>query len=121
MFGGRKITHVCLILKINTKTMEIIVDEKYSDTPLEDIQDELPDCSPRYVIYNWKITTKDNRVTNPLCFIYYCPEGSNTKENILYCRSKGWLQNELKIQKSFECVDLEELTDEWVMENFSKA
>jgi len=71
---------------------------------------ENPDKIPQYAIYNY-----DN---DRFCFLYSCPSGSKVKDRMIYASSKLALINHLneslkphnlKIDKSLEVGDLEEL------------
>lgn len=42
---------------------------------LEDLEEALPETSPRYVILSYEYKQSDGRVSYPLMFIYYSPIG----------------------------------------------
>ncbi|KAJ3344053.1 calpain 7 [Gonapodya sp. JEL0774] len=50
------------------------VSRHLEETSLEDLADELPENTPRYIILSYKLTHKEGRVSYPLVFIYYNPD-----------------------------------------------
>lgn len=55
-----------------------------NDISVEDLAEELPDTSPRYVVYSYKYTHKDGRVSYPLIFIYYCPSSASRARRLCF-------------------------------------
>eukprot|EP00727_Mastigamoeba_balamuthi_P003126 m51a1_g12810 putative glia maturation factor gamma (89) ;mRNA; f:2690-3375 len=60
---ARNAANDALILKVDTKKLEVIVEQDYHNTSLEDLQEELPESVPRYIAYNYKCEHKDGRVS----------------------------------------------------------
>eukprot|EP00731_Ephydatia_muelleri_P027838 Em0019g711a len=55
----------------------------------------LKTAEPRYVLYDFRFTTKEGRLMNKLAFIFWCPEDSKVGDKMLYAASKD------AIKKSF--------------------
>jgi hypothetical protein len=62
-------------VKIDPKERKIVIDEEIEDQLLDDLQYELPDQSPRYVLYQFTHTHPDGRKSVPLVFIFLSPAG----------------------------------------------
>jgi Cofilin/tropomyosin-type actin-binding protein len=74
---------------------------------VEDLVMELPDTTPRYVLYSYKYTHSDGRMSYPLCMIYYVPRGIRTSLNMLYASTKPVLVQTFSLMKVvclFVCV-----------------
>jgi hypothetical protein len=80
-------TNACLILKINTNELTVGVDQYLQDIKIEDLQEELPDSTPRYLIISYELKHKDGRISYPLCGVYYNPSNSSLNNKMLYASS----------------------------------
>lgn len=56
----------------------------------------------------------EDRVSYPICFIFYTPRDSMMELQMLYARSKLLLQKEADLTKSFEIREMEDFTEEWL-------
>eukprot|EP01089_Gocevia_fonbrunei_P009557 TRINITY_DN21899_c0_g1_i1.p1 TRINITY_DN21899_c0_g1~~TRINITY_DN21899_c0_g1_i1.p1 ORF type:complete len:141 (+),score=29.17 TRINITY_DN21899_c0_g1_i1:89-511(+) len=110
---GKDSKNAAFIMKINTKTQEVEVDDVI-EADIGDVSADLPESVPRYIVYNYKWIHADGRVSYPLMFIFYCPPGISTNLNMLYSSTKTLLSNELKLTKIFDVRDAEELDDKWL-------
>ena len=61
----------CLILKIDTAKLSVILDKLIENCDLDTLGDELPESSPRYLVISFKLEHKDGRVSYPLVGLYY--------------------------------------------------
>lgn len=113
--GGKKQENCVFVMKISVKKLEVMLDYEESGVSIEDIAMNLPDSIPRFIVYSYKHTHKDGRVSYPLIFIYYCPTGGPTNTNILYSSTKPLIADALQIKKIFDCKDSEEMTEEWLL------
>ncbi|ELP90563.1 Glia maturation factor beta, putative [Entamoeba invadens IP1] len=108
-----------LILVIKGTTIE--VEAEFDKKPLEELQEELPEVEPRFVVYSYKYPRSDGRVTYPLVLIYYSPTGINPRESMIYTSSLGLLQTALPgVQRSYTVKDVEQINDEWMLEQLKK-
>lgn len=102
-----------LILKVNRESQTIVIDEHLEDVSVDDLQEQLPSHQPRFIIYSYKMIYED-RVSYPICFIFYTPRDSMMELQMLYARSKLLLQKEADLTKSFEIREMEDFTEEWL-------
>eukprot|EP00002_Diphylleia_rotans_P033429 TRINITY_DN7109_c0_g1_i1.p1 TRINITY_DN7109_c0_g1~~TRINITY_DN7109_c0_g1_i1.p1 ORF type:complete len:140 (-),score=34.16 TRINITY_DN7109_c0_g1_i1:460-879(-) len=105
----------CMILKCDKETFSVVLDEKLDSTTFEDITDRLPESAPRYLLISYKLTHDDGRVSYPLIMIYYNPENVNSAVRMMYASSKTQIVNKYNLMKSFDLVDSEDLTEEWLV------
>lgn len=105
-----------LIVKVDREKQEIIVDEELTDIKVDALQEALPSHQPRYVVLSYKQEHKDGRVSFPLCFIFYTPRDSHAELQMMYAGSKIALQHEANLTRSYEVREIEELTEEWLLE-----
>mmetsp|Transcript_13756 Transcript_13756/g.20748 ORF Transcript_13756/g.20748 Transcript_13756/m.20748 type:complete len:141 (+) Transcript_13756:197-619(+) len=108
-----------LIIKVNRKALKLEIEDEMSDTPIEDLAMDLPECAPRYVCYSYAQTHSDGRKSFPLLFLYYMPSGCNPELNMLYASTKIQLTSKLNIQKEFEVRNADDLTEEWLKKKLS--
>lgn len=83
---------------------------------IDELQEALPSHQPRYIILSYKHVHDDGRISFPLCFIYYTPQDSHMELQVMYAGSKIALQRDLQLTKTYEIRELEELTEEWLLE-----
>ncbi|PVU88415.1 hypothetical protein BB559_002411 [Furculomyces boomerangus] len=111
--------NVCLA-KIDRKKLLIVPDKVLTGVSIEDVVDELPDDSPRYLTLSYKMITGDGRASYPLVFIYYCPPTTSPELAMLYASSQQIFQNRLNLGKVYMLHESEELTEEWLNEKLLK-
>ncbi|XP_044734225.1 glia maturation factor beta [Chrysoperla carnea] len=113
-------TNAALILKVDREKQRICVDEEIEDIKIDDLQEQLPGHQPRYIIYNYRMEHNDGRVSYPMCFIYYTPRDSQIELQIMYAGTKIALQREAELTRVYEIRELDELTEEWLIEKLQK-
>lgn len=105
-----------VILKVDREKQEILIDEIMESTDISSIQEALPSHQPRFIIVSYKRVHKDGRISFPLCFLFYTPRDSHAELQMLYAGSKVSLQKECSLTRSYDIRELEELTEEWLLE-----
>eukprot|EP00730_Choanoeca_flexa_P003656 TRINITY_DN11469_c0_g1_i3.p1 TRINITY_DN11469_c0_g1~~TRINITY_DN11469_c0_g1_i3.p1 ORF type:complete len:169 (+),score=30.34 TRINITY_DN11469_c0_g1_i3:77-508(+) len=103
--------NAAIILKINMKTMEVEIEDEMTDCTCEEVAEELPEFSPRYVAYSYCHDHGDGRKSFPLVFFYYCPRGVKPEMNMIYAGSKPPVLAASDITKVFEVRTQEDLTE----------
>ena len=106
-------------VKVDVKAQKIVVDQVLSDVTIEDLQDEMPSAVPRYIVFAYKHTHKDERVSYQLVFIYYSPPQIKPELAMLYSSSLQRLYSQLEIQKVFEVRKPSELNEKWLLDKLS--
>eukprot|EP01107_Rhizomastix_libera_P000852 TRINITY_DN1160_c0_g1_i1.p1 TRINITY_DN1160_c0_g1~~TRINITY_DN1160_c0_g1_i1.p1 ORF type:complete len:140 (+),score=37.91 TRINITY_DN1160_c0_g1_i1:8-427(+) len=103
-----------MILKVDTKTLTVVVDQTLDSTPIEGVQEELPDAAPRYIIYSYKYEHRDGRTAFPLCLIYYNPPQIKPELCMMYSSALQPLVRTLSIAKVFDIRKPSELEEDWL-------
>lgn len=109
----------CLVFMIDKETHEIVptVEEPIKLTDgLDDLVEELPDNSPRFVIVSYDIEMSDGRKSSPYVLLYYLPLNASTDARTLYASARIWFQEKCDIARSLELSDSEDLDPEWFEE-----
>jgi len=65
--------NAALVVKINKQKLIMEQVERFDDISLEDLADELPESSPRYVVLSYNLIHKDGRISSPLVIINWIP------------------------------------------------
>lgn len=116
-FGNKK-AGSAILMKIKVDEDMIVIDEEFDDCTTEELQEELPDCQPRYLVYSYVHNTSDGRTTYPLFVIYYKPSGCKTE---LLMRYAGCMQMICQLsgtEKRVELDNKEDFNDEWIKTHF---
>ncbi|KAL5008033.1 hypothetical protein ScPMuIL_013614 [Solemya velum] len=105
-----------IMLKIEKEGLKVVLDDEYEDTSIEELQEELPEHQPRYLLLSYVQKHDDGRVSYPLCFIFCSPLGSKPELMMMYAGSMKALVNTAGLTKVFEIRNAEEFTEEWLLE-----
>ncbi|EDW54570.1 glia maturation factor beta [Drosophila sechellia] len=106
--------NAALILKVDREKQTVVLDEFIDDISVDELQDTLPGHQPRYVIYTYKMVHDDQRISYPMCFIFYTPRDSQIELQMMYACTKSALQREVDLTRVYEIRELDELTEEWL-------
>ncbi|RDW69436.1 Glia maturation factor beta [Coleophoma cylindrospora] len=101
-----------VIYYIDKNTLEIKQDEEkivYKD--LQEIADELPDHSPRYVLLSYPLTLPSGRLSVPYVLLYYLPATCNAELRMLYAGAKELMRNTAEVGKVLEIDSADDLED----------
>ncbi|KAI9209758.1 uncharacterized protein BJ171DRAFT_484923 [Polychytrium aggregatum] len=108
-------SNAALVFRIDVKSLAVILDGLHENIKLEDLSEELPENTPRFMVLSYELKLEDDRVSYPLVGIFYCPEGSNDTNRMLYASTEAQLFQQASISgKVLELHDAEDLTDEWL-------
>ncbi|XP_064601831.1 glia maturation factor gamma-like [Liolophura sinensis] len=113
-------TNAAIVLKIDQKAMTIVLDEEYEDCTVEEVQEDLPQQRPSYVLFSYVLKHDDGRVSYPLAFIFVSPAGCKPEQQMMYAGSKTQLVTDLKATKVFELRSSDEFTEEWLIEQLKR-
>lgn len=109
-------TTAAIMIKIDSKTEMVVVDDDWDDVTMEELSEALPPSQPRYIVYSHVRHHSDGRVSYPLCILYYCPT-CKPGLGMRYAGMMSEMTNVSKINKVFKLTDADELTDEWLEGN----
>ncbi|KAI8901515.1 hypothetical protein BC833DRAFT_577467 [Globomyces pollinis-pini] len=115
-------TIAALVLKIDPNSLQVVVEHYLQNVSLEDIVEELPETSPRFIVISYELKHKDGRISYPLAGIYYNPEGSSLNNRMCYASTVTQVFTEAGITgKVFDLVEAEELTDDWMVSQLESS
>jgi hypothetical protein len=87
---------------IDTKCQEVrpVDDEVY--TKMEDVADELPDSSPRFILLSYPLTLSSGRLSVPYVLLYYLPENCNPSSRMMYAGAVELMRNTAEVNRVIE-------------------
>ncbi|ELU43862.1 cofilin/tropomyosin-type actin-binding domain-containing protein [Rhizoctonia solani AG-1 IA] len=92
-FARRNAGSAALVVKINKQTLKMEEVEQFDSISMEDLAEELPDASPRYVVLSYELKHDDGRTSFPLVLINWTPQGSETGLMTLHASALIAFQN----------------------------
>ncbi|KAG6885883.1 hypothetical protein C0993_008402 [Termitomyces sp. T159_Od127] len=72
-FARRSSGSAALIIKINKSKLILEEVEQFDDISIEELAEELPENSPRYVLLSYELNHSDGRKSFPLVLINWAP------------------------------------------------
>ncbi|KAI0807579.1 glia maturation factor beta [Fomes fomentarius] len=75
-FARRDAGHAAIVIKINKQKLVMEEVEQFDDISIEDLAEELPENSPRYVLLSYELNHSDGRKSFPLVLINWAPTSS---------------------------------------------
>lgn len=101
-----------VIYMIDKRTHEVKQDEeKIVYKSLEEIGDELPDNSPRFVLLSYPLTLPSGRLSVPYVMLYYLPITANNELKMLYAGAKELMRNTAEVGKVFDIESADDLEE----------
>ncbi|KAI0478593.1 glia maturation factor beta [Xylariaceae sp. FL0804] len=102
-----------VIYMIDKKTHEIRQDDddKVVYKSLDEIADDLPDNSPRYVLLSYPLTLPDGRLSVPYVLLYYLPDTCNAESRMMYAGAKELMRNTSEVGRVIDIDSAEDLED----------
>ncbi|KAJ3416827.1 hypothetical protein HDV05_008412 [Chytridiales sp. JEL 0842] len=113
-------TTAALIFKIDVGSLTLVKDQLLDNATFDDIQEEVPDSSPRYLVISYKFNHPDGRVSYPLIGINYMPSSTSDKNRMLYSSTKTLFFQKADVHKVFDLNDIDELKEDWLNDMLSK-
>ncbi|KAK4543603.1 hypothetical protein LTR36_005498 [Oleoguttula mirabilis] len=100
-----------IIYQIDKSNMEIkrADDEVY--TNVQELADELPDNSPRFVLLSYPLTLASGRLSVPYVMINYLPPTCSSEMRMLYAGAKELMRNQSEVGRIIEIDSAEDLED----------
>ncbi|KAL2058371.1 hypothetical protein ABVK25_001099 [Lepraria finkii] len=98
-----------IIYQIDKSTLEIAQADDDVYTTMQELADELPPHSPRYVLLSYPLTLASGRLSVPYVLLYYLPVTCNAELKMLYAGAKELMRNTAEAGKVIELSDAEDL------------
>ncbi|KAF8969598.1 hypothetical protein BDZ97DRAFT_1754443 [Flammula alnicola] len=104
-FARRNAGSAAIVIKINKAKLIMEEEEQFDNISIEDLAEELPENSPRYVVLSYELKHKDGRTSFPLVLINWSPSTSETGMMTLHASALLNFQNTADVSKVIEVRD----------------
>lgn len=91
-------TNMSMLDTIDKKSHEIKQEDEIIDS-IEELVEELPDTSPRYVILSYPFKLDDGRLKTPLVMLYWIPPTSGQESRMLYAGAVEQFRDKAGVSK----------------------
>jgi cofilin len=114
----RRKTYRYIILKIDEKVQEVIVEKTGGpDESYDTFCAALPENDPRYGVFDLDFVTEENRPLSKIFFIAWSPETSRVKAKMMYASSKETCRRALEgVHYEIQATDATEMDVEVIKE-----
>ncbi|TFK30215.1 glia maturation factor beta [Coprinopsis marcescibilis] len=114
-FARRNSGSAAIVIKINKAKLIMEEVEQFDDISIEELAEELPENSPRYVVLSYELEHKDGRKSFPLVLVNWAPVSSEIGLLTLHASALLNFQNTADVNKVIEVRDgAEGLTKETI-------
>ena len=93
------------IFSIDKKSYEILPSNDDPLTTLEDLNDDLPEHAPRFVLLSYPVTLNSGRKANPYVMLNYMPATVAAELRMLYAGAKELMRNTAAVGKVIDVAD----------------
>ncbi|EIM89995.1 glia maturation factor beta [Stereum hirsutum FP-91666 SS1] len=101
-FARRNAGSAALVVKINKQKLIMEEVEQFDNISLEDLAEELPENSPRYVVLSYELHHSDGRKSFPLVLVNWSPTTSETGMLTLHASALLEFQTVADVSKVLE-------------------
>ncbi|KAL4779216.1 hypothetical protein BJX76DRAFT_341436 [Aspergillus varians] len=98
-----------LIYIVDTKSQEIRAEDGEVYTKMEDLADELPESSPRFILLSYPLTMASGRLAVPYVLLYYLPENCNPSQRMMYAGAVELMRNTAEVNRVIEVESDEDI------------
>ncbi|OSX65410.1 hypothetical protein POSPLADRAFT_1044784 [Postia placenta MAD-698-R-SB12] len=101
-FARRNAGSAALIVKINKQKLIMEEVEQFDNISIDDLAEELPENSPRYVVLSHELNHSDGRKSFPLVLVNWAPRSSEMGLLTLHASAFIDFQNTADVSKVIE-------------------
>ncbi|GAB1191392.1 hypothetical protein APSETT444_000564 [Aspergillus pseudonomiae] len=98
-----------IIYIIDQKSQEIRPEDGEVYTKMEDVADELPDSSPRFILLSYPLTLKSGRPSVPYVLLYWLPENCNPNSRMMYAGAVELMRNTAQVNRVIEVEEEDDI------------
>ncbi|PYI01903.1 glia maturation factor beta [Aspergillus sclerotiicarbonarius CBS 121057] len=98
-----------IIYVIDNKSQEIRPEDGEVYSKMEDLADELPESSPRFILLSYPLTLASGRLTVPYVLLYYLPENCNPSMRMMYAGAVELMRNTAEVNRVIEVYEDEDI------------
>lgn len=101
-----------LIVKIDDD-LQLVLDTEVPEplTHVNDLEELLPESTPRFILLSYPTTTSDGRKTTPFVMIHHRPVNATQHNRMLYVGALDLVANEAGVRKVIDIEELDEVED----------
>ncbi|CEL03170.1 Putative GMF family protein (AFU_orthologue; AFUA_5G11200) [Aspergillus calidoustus] len=99
-----------VIYIIDSKSQEIRPEDGEVYTKMEDLADELPESSPRFILLSYPLTLGSGRLAVPYVMLYWLPENCNPSQRMMYAGAVELMRNSAEVNRVIEVETDEDIT-----------
>ncbi|PWN29376.1 glia maturation factor beta [Jaminaea rosea] len=101
----RSASSAAVVIKIDKAKLTMDVEEEYENIGLEELEEELPENTPRFILLSYRLAHSDGRVSFPLVLVYWAPATSSTEMSTLYTSALSALSVKADVGKVVDMRD----------------
>ncbi|KAI5121677.1 hypothetical protein M0805_002753 [Coniferiporia weirii] len=94
-----------MVVRIDKKQLKMVQEDIEENISLEELAEELPENSPRYVVLSYEVKHDDGRTNYPLVIINWLPRSSEMGMSTLHASALIDFQSTADIQRIIEIRD----------------
>ncbi|GLA60357.1 hypothetical protein AtubIFM55763_005288 [Aspergillus tubingensis] len=98
-----------IIYIIDNKTQEIRPEDGEVYSKMEDVADELPESSPRFILLSYPLTLTSGRPSVPYVMLYYLPENCNPNQRMMYAGAVELMRNTAEVNRVIEVYEEDDI------------
>ncbi|KII88320.1 hypothetical protein PLICRDRAFT_54164 [Plicaturopsis crispa FD-325 SS-3] len=98
-FARRSAGSAALVVKCNKKDLVMEEVEQFDSISIDELAEELPENSPRYVLLSYELHHKDGRTSFPLVLVNWAPTSSEISLLTLHASALIDFQNTADVSK----------------------
>ncbi|KAJ5106908.1 hypothetical protein N7456_003583 [Penicillium angulare] len=99
-----------IIYIIDVKSQEIRPQDGEVYSKMEDLADDLPESSPRYILLSHPLTLKDGRLSVPYVLLYWLPENCNPSQRMMYAGAVELMRTTAQVNRVVEVETDDDIT-----------
>ncbi|KAJ5529192.1 Glia maturation factor beta [Penicillium freii] len=100
-----------IIYIIDAKSQEIRPQDDKVYSNMEELADDLPESSPRFILLSHPMTTKDGRPSVPYVLLYWLPENCNPMQRMSYANAVELMRTSAQVNRVIEVEADEDIVD----------
>ncbi|OBA21748.1 actin depolymerizing protein [Metschnikowia bicuspidata var. bicuspidata NRRL YB-4993] len=100
-----------VIYVIDKQSYQVVAESKGPVTSIEDLIEELPDNTPRYVVLSYPMKLLDGRLKSPLVLVYWRPPTCGQESKMLYAGAVELMREKAGVSQLIEIDDEEDFED----------
>ncbi|KAJ6102471.1 hypothetical protein N7486_004898 [Penicillium sp. IBT 16267x] len=98
-----------IIYIIDAKSQEIRPQDGEVYSKMENLANDLPESSPRFILLSHPLTTKSGRLSVPYVLLYWLPENCNPSQRMMYAGAVELMRTTAEVNRVVEVESDEDI------------